>query len=77
MPANRSEPGSVHFWFQSNKISASMARPNKSSLMQEHPRAYSRHAGDLRLWNQKGADPGSFLFAGMARSYNVYQAAAS
>ena len=22
------------------------------------------------LWNQKGADSGSFLFAGMARSYN-------
>ena len=23
----------------------------------------------LMLWNQKGADSGSFLFAGMARSY--------
>jgi len=29
-----------------------------------------RHAGDLTFWNQKGADSGSFLFAGMARSYN-------
>ena len=28
-----------------------------------------RHAGDHMLWNQKGADSGSFLFAGMARSY--------
>jgi len=25
---------------------------------------------ELTLWNQKGADFGSFLFAGMARSYN-------
>ena len=54
-----------------------MARPNKSSLMREHSRVYSTHSGDLRLWNQKGADPGSFLFASKARSYNVYQAAAS
>jgi len=29
-----------------------------------------RHAGDRMLWNQKGADSGSFLFAGMARSYS-------
>jgi len=28
-----------------------------------------RHAGDLVLWNQKVADSGTFLFAGMARSY--------
>ena len=25
------------------------------------------HVGDFILWNQKGADSGSFLFAGMAR----------
>ena len=32
----------------------------------------SRHAGDfLLLWNQEGADTGSFLFAGMARSYKT------
>jgi len=32
----------------------------------------SRHAGDfLLLWNQEGADTGSFLFAGMARSLYV------
>jgi len=33
-----------------------------------------RHAGDLLfllLWNQKGADSGFFLFAGMARSYSI------
>ena len=30
-----------------------------------------RHAGDLMLWNQKGADSGSFLFAGMARSHSM------
>ena len=28
------------------------------------------HVGDSILWNQKGADSGSFLFAGMARSHN-------
>ena len=29
-----------------------------------------RHAGDLfMLWNQKGTDTGSLLFAGKARSY--------
>jgi hypothetical protein len=27
------------------------------------------HVGDFILWNQKGADSGSFLFAGMARSH--------
>ena len=25
---------------------------------------------ELTLWKQKGADSGSFLFAGMARSYS-------
>ena len=35
-----------------------------------------RHAGDLMLWNQKGADSGAFLFAGMARSY-IYSMASS
>ena len=25
---------------------------------------------ELTLWNQKGADSGSFLFAGMARSHS-------
>ena len=30
------------------------------------------HAGDfLLLWNQQGADTGSFLFAGMARSHSM------
>jgi len=27
------------------------------------------HVDDFILWNQKGADSGSFLFAGMARSH--------
>ena len=35
-----------------------------------NPVVGGRHAGDHTLWNQKGADSGSFLFAGMARSYN-------
>jgi hypothetical protein len=29
-----------------------------------------RHAGDLALWNQKGADTDFFLIAGKARSYS-------
>ena len=33
-----------------------------------------RHAGDLMLWNQKGSDPGSFLFARMAASYIIFSA---
>ena len=33
-------------------------------------------AGNLTLWNQKGADTGAFLFAGKARSYSaLYEAA--
>ena len=34
------------------------------------------HVDDFILWNQKGADSGSFLFAGMARSY-IYSMASS
>ena len=35
----------------------------------EHGPVGGRHAGEEKLWNQKGADSGAFLFAGMARSY--------
>jgi len=46
-------------------VGAGHARDNKANVG-------ASLARDLKLWNQEGADAGSFLFAGMARSYREF-----
>jgi len=47
MPANRGEPESVHFWFQSNKKSPAWQPPTFAGMARSYRSAVGgRHAGD-------------------------------